>query len=109
MATKIMVTRKSDDVVTNIVDTAMVVENGLKVTDSSGEYIIGFYEECNKYDNVDIPDDVIPQKYKYTATEGFTANPNYKPYISIEEQVSNLGQQIANLKLQVIQLQGGTN
>ncbi len=39
MALKIIITRKSDDIITNIVDTATIVENGLKVIDSTGNIL----------------------------------------------------------------------
>lgn len=102
MATKIIITRKNDDVVTNIVNTARVVENGLLVTDQNGEYIIGFYSECNRFDNVETPDTIIPQKYKYTTANGFVEDPTYKPFVSTEDQ-------IASLQAQLLQTQSAVN
>ncbi|MBW9155944.1 hypothetical protein G9F71_014715 [Clostridium sp. FP2] len=84
---KTIITRKSDDVVSNIVDTSKVVENGLLVKDSTGEYIIGCMGECNQYNNVETLDIIAPQKYKYTVPEGFIVDQNYKPYISTEMQI----------------------
>lgn len=91
MATKIIITRKSDNVITNIVNTQKVVENGLLVTDDIiGEYIIGFIAECDVFPDIETPDTVKPQEYKYTVVGGFVKNPDYVKYVSIEEEVEML-------------------
>lgn len=76
-----------------------------------------------------ISDSIKTAKYKYTKEGGFIINSDYKPVLTTEEQLNNLGQQlaqeklsniqkdslinglgqqVADLKLQVIKLQGGT-
>lgn len=99
MATKIIITRKSDDVITNIVNAQKVVENGLLVTDDTvGEYIIGFIAECDVFPDIETPDTVKPQEYKYTTTDGFVKNPDYVEYVPIEKKVERLVAENATLK-----------
>jgi hypothetical protein len=90
MASKIIITRKVDDVITNIADTAVAVENGLKITTNGQELIITCMTECNQYSAVETADTIIPGKYKYTTAGGFIVDPSYKPYVSVEEQLENM-------------------
>lgn len=87
---KIVLTRKSDGVVTNIVNTSSTVSNGLLVSDANGQYIIASIENYNVYENVETSEDIMPGKYKYTSEGGFIIDPTFKPYIPLEQQVSNL-------------------
>jgi hypothetical protein len=92
MAIKTLITRKTDDVVTNILDTCQVIPNGLQVTDSTmGSYIIGCVDQVNVYSNVDIGTTaVVPEKYKYTTSGGLVTNPNYVAPIDTNQQIKDL-------------------
>jgi hypothetical protein len=72
MATKTIITRKSDNVITNIVTATQVVENGLQVTDNIvGTYIIAGIENYNVYSNIETADAIVCEKYIYTVAGGF--------------------------------------
>ena len=95
MANKIVLTRKEDDVVIFIVDSATEVENGLKVNVNGDEFIVGFANDCSVHIDVDVTQEIVAQEYKYSPSMGFVKNPNYvKPYIpeqaqkELEERVS---------------------
>jgi len=109
MPKKVIITNKLDNVVVNIVDTAAEVENGLLVTDSNGEYIIGYYSECNKFEGVETADTIIPQKYTYSVSNGFVENPNYVEYVSPEVKISLLETQVATLQSSLIEAQNAIN
>jgi hypothetical protein len=88
---KTIITKKEDNIVTNIIKSAEMVTNGLLVSDNIGTYIIARIEEdYNRYDNVETGNNIIPQKYFYTTANGFTLNLDYKPYISPEEEIKSL-------------------
>ena len=88
---KTIITRKSDNVITGIVDNnTKEVSNGLLVHDATGEYIIGCINECSIFKDVEILDTIEVQKYLYTAENGFVVNSNYKPYVSDQEKIANL-------------------
>lgn len=106
---KTIITRKVDNVVTNIVDTAVMVENGLKVADSTGEYIIGCIEECNQFDGVETAENIIPQGYTYTVAGGFLAVPGYTPYVPPEQQIAVLQSQVASLQTSLLAAQDAIN
>lgn len=88
---KIIITDKSNNVITNIVDTASTVENGLLVKEGDQEYILGFYKPdlYNKFDNITVPDGVTIQKNCFDGTD-FTTNPNYVEYKTADEKIAEL-------------------
>jgi hypothetical protein len=90
MSLKTIITRKSDNVVTNIVTDAIKVENGLQVTEASGTYIILCMNDCNRYDNIETSDTIVPTKYCYDEKNGFTTNVNYKDPVTLESLQSQL-------------------
>jgi len=68
-----IITRKTDNVVTNIATSTEVVENGLLVDNL---YIIAGIDNYNMYFNIDSIDIEI-EKYTYTYADKFVKNPNY--------------------------------
>ncbi len=49
-----------------------------------------------------IPNDVEATKYKYTKEEGFIINSDYKPVLTVEEQVTSLKAQIDILNVAMV-------
>jgi len=80
----------SNNVVTSIVNTAVLVSNGYLVTDSTGEYIISTAAFVNVYPEVVVASGIVPQAYLYTSAGGFVANPNYVPYVSTDQKIADL-------------------
>ncbi|KNZ40685.1 hypothetical protein [Acetobacterium bakii] len=72
-----------------------MVEGSFLAKDGSFEYIVGYIDECEVFEDVEMIDLIKIQEYKYTASGGFVKNLNYVPYISIEEQ---LAQQQADIQ-----------
>lgn len=104
MSVKTIITRKGDDVITNIVTSTEVVPNGLQVADPiMGTYIIAGIDDYNVYTDLETVDTIVPEQYTYTITNGFVKNANYKPYVSIEDQLVMVQQQNAQMILALVQ------
>lgn len=115
---KIIITQVEDNVVTNIVDTAELVSNGLLVTsivdNKEDKYVIGCYNETdfNKFDAVEVTADIAPQKYLYDGTT-FTLNPNYVEHKTPEQRIAELEKEkeasikrITDLELAIASMMG---
>lgn len=91
MSNQTIITRKGDDVITNIVTSTQVVSNGLQVTDSMGTYIIAGTDQYNVYPNVDTgTTTVTAQQYKYTTAGGFVTNSNYVAPVNTNLEITDL-------------------
>lgn len=89
---KFIFTRKEDDVIFEMSDDCQVQEKTGYPLIHNGTLAIGC--PCNQYE-VETPDNIVTEKFKYTEAEGFTKNENYKRYYSLEEQVQAL-QEVVN-------------
>ncbi len=105
---KTIITRKTDDVVTNIVENnTEIVINGLSVKDDSGSYIISrIAEDYNVFKDIETSDTIIPQKYKYTQNEGFVVDPTYKPFIPTEKQMEIMQNSLVEMQNAINTLMG---
>ena len=101
---KTIITRKSNDAILNIVDTSTEVSNGLLVSDANGEYVIGYYDECNKFEGVETLDTITPNQYKYTEVGGFVEDLTYvKPQSDTDKiEVLETSQATTNSTLMII-------
>lgn len=81
-------TEKEDNRITCISETLEYQSNGNPVV-KNGAYAIGY--PVNIYENVEVPEGVIENKYCYTPEQGFYKNPNWQaPPMSLEERVKNI-------------------
>ena len=89
----------------NIVVHAYNIEWGLyhepfelwKATDENGELVCYAVDyDYQLIENVELPSDYEVGKYFYE-NGGFVLNEDWKPYVSIEEKVAMLEEQLANL------------
>ncbi|AFA50220.1 hypothetical protein [Acetobacterium woodii] len=84
----VIITDKKNDSIVYIAVKADIVSNGIKVFDNSGFECILADSECfNIYKEVDAPNSVSAQAYKYTPSDGFVKDEGYQPYIPIEKKI----------------------
>lgn len=120
-----------NNVIVAISNIAEIVSNGIKLDN----YILGIAVEDGRfiealptiYEVEEVPSEVKEQKYCYTKEKGFYINPDYveivdekdikklnETILELEEKdkqkealITNLGKQLASVKLQVLQSKGG--
>lgn len=93
-----ILTRKEDDVIVYIANTAETVSNGILV---DNDMVFGNAEQYSVYENVTLSEGVKPQEYKFTTVGGFVKNNGYVPYISPDERVTALENQTAEYFLDI--------
>lgn len=100
-----LLVNQNNKVVIAIATTAEHVKNGIHVDkglfDENGfskEAIYADIDNSISVLDVDIPSNIEPTKYCYDEFEGFYENPNYQPYVPVEEQVELLKQENEQLK-----------
>lgn len=106
MAKRIVITNKHDNLINNIVDTQQKVEGGLLVNDGVQEYIIGYIEECNVYQDVEIPQGVLPAKYFYSPVEEFTLNTSWEENLPIEVKLKKSNERLALCEQALLEMMG---
>lgn len=63
-------------------------------------------QDSTLFENVIIPDEVEVQKYCYTEEDGFYQNQNYQEYVSPEQEIADLKQQITDLNIAIANIMG---
>lgn len=83
-----VLTEKKDNRITCISETLTYQSNGNPVV-KNGAYAIGY--PVNIYENIEVPEGVVEDKYCYTPDDGFYKNSNWQaPSMSLEERVKNI-------------------
>lgn len=86
---KYVLTNENNEVVA-ISETLDYQSNGNPLI-SNGALAIASYLVSHTYENVEIPEGVVENKYCYTTEKGFYKNPNWQePPMSLEERITNL-------------------
>lgn len=93
-----ILTRKEDDVIVYIANTAETVSNGILV---DNDMVFGNADQYHVFENVIVPEVVNPQEYKYTTAGGFVKNNGYVPYVSPDDRVTALENQTAEYFLDI--------
>lgn len=97
---KTIITRKTDDVITNIATISELQGENLLVDNSY--FIARINEDYNVYPDVETSDSIAPEQYIYTVSNGFIKNINYKPYVSNEAAIAELQAQNAQMLLALV-------
>jgi hypothetical protein len=76
---KILLVDKGINVIADIVDDVTGITNGIKVAKNSKTYTYAtiIADALSQISMDNVPDGIVPQKYKYVDGE-FTENPNYR-------------------------------
>lgn len=70
----------------------------------NGKLINGCIFPMGEVVDVETPAEVAPQKYCYNNEKGFYLNPNYVPYVSTDDKITKMQEEIDALTLEIASL-----
>lgn len=107
MSKKIIVVDKTSRIITNILDSFEVKEEGFLAMVGEDEFYIGYIADCDVYENIDVVLDIDlknTQEYLYTVDQVFVKNPDYIKRFSTDEKVKQLESELLNTKLALVEV-----
>lgn len=99
---KYIVTRK-ENVIIFISDTKEYDENGYLLL-FNGALAVPLDQANGVYEIETIPDNVKPEKWCYTKESGFYKNENYVEYLTPEQEIEKLKEQVTELQLALVEM-----
>lgn len=101
---KILV-EKNTNIVIDIALNMEYVENGIQV----GEITYANCIQANIVELSEVPAEVKPTAYCYTAEKGFYSNPNYVPVVDVNKTLLEQAALIKSLQEQIVSTQEAVN